>query len=209
MDIIYIQNRYDLEKLYADKPECKSLIGSNGKDSRFEKNSFAKMPVCSKEDSIDSIRTIGVFENKRTWRFISAKYVDKNHENLNKYKVVMPVANGSGEFGQILSSPFVAKPQEAYTRSFIGIGAFDELSSAEALLKYLKSKFARAMLCVLKVTQMNNKDVWKYVPLQDFTENSDIDWSKSIAEIDQQLYKKYGLTPDEINFIETHVKEME
>ena len=209
MDIIYIQNRYDLEKLYADKPECKSLIGSNGKDSRFEKNSFAKMPVFSKEDSIDSIRTIGVFENKRTWRFISAKYVDKNHENLNKYKVVMPVANGSGEFGQILSSPFVAKPQEAYTRSFIGIGAFDELSSAEALLKYLKSKFARAMLCVLKVTQMNNKDVWKYVPLQDFTSNSDIDWSKSISEIDQQLYKKYGLTPDEIKFIETHVKEME
>ena len=65
------------------------------------------------------------------------------------------------------------------------------------------------MLCVLKVTQMNNKDVWKYVPLQNFTPNSDIDWSKSIAEIDQQLYKKYGLTPDEINFIETHVKEME
>ena len=209
MDIIYIQNRYDLEKLYADKPECKSLVGSNGKDSRFEKNSFAKMPVFSKEDSIDSIRTIGVFENKRTWRFISTKYVDKNHENLNKYKVVMPVANGSGEFGQILSSPFVAKPQEAYTRSFIGIGAFDELSSAEALLKYLKSKFARAMLCVLKVTQMNNKDVWKYVPLQDFTPTSDIDWSKPVAEIDQQLYKKYDLTPDEIKFIETHVKEME
>jgi hypothetical protein len=51
--------------------------------------------------------------------------------------------------------------------------------------------------------------VWKYVPLQDFTENSDIDWSKSVEEIDQQLYKKYGLTPDEIKFIETHVKEME
>ena len=61
---------------------------------------------------------------------------------------------------------------------------------------------------MLKVTQNNPRDVWRYIPLQDFTSDSDIDWSKSIAEIDQQLYKKYGLTPDEINFIENHVKEM-
>ena len=64
------------------------------------------------------------------------------------------------------------------------------------------------MLGVLKVTQNNPRDVWRYIALQDFTSDSDIDWSKSIAEIDQQLYKKYGLTPDEINFIENHVKEM-
>ena len=64
------------------------------------------------------------------------------------------------------------------------------------------------MLGVLKVTQNNPRDVWRYIPLQDFTSDSDIDWSKSIAEIDQQLYKKYGLTPDEINFIENHVREM-
>ena len=64
------------------------------------------------------------------------------------------------------------------------------------------------MLGVLNVTQNNPRDVWRYIPLQDFTSDSDIDWSKSIAEIDQQLYKKYGLTPDEINFIENHVKEM-
>ena len=64
------------------------------------------------------------------------------------------------------------------------------------------------MLGVLKVTQNGKKDVWKYVPLQDFTPNSDIDWSVSIPEIDKQLYKKYGLTGEEIDFIESHVKEM-
>ena len=64
------------------------------------------------------------------------------------------------------------------------------------------------MLGVLKVTQNNSKPTWKYVPLQDFTCDSDIDWSKSISEIDQQLYAKYGLDEDEIEFIETHVKEM-
>ena len=66
------------------------------------------------------------------------------------------------------------------------------------------------MLGVLKVTQGNKtKHVWSKVPLQDFTADSDIDWSKSIPEIDQQLYKKYGLSQEEIDFIETRVKAME
>ena len=65
------------------------------------------------------------------------------------------------------------------------------------------------MLGVLKITQDNNLGTWKYVPWQDFTSSSDIDWSQSIADIDKQLYKKYNLTPEEIDFIETHVKEME
>lgn len=64
------------------------------------------------------------------------------------------------------------------------------------------------MLGILKVTQDNNKGVWQYVPLQDFTSASDIDWSKSIHEIDLQLYRKYGLDEKEIEFIESHVKEM-
>ena len=64
------------------------------------------------------------------------------------------------------------------------------------------------MLGILKITQDNNRDTWRMVPLQDFTSASDIDWTKSIPEIDQQLYKKYGLDAKEIEFIETHAKEM-
>jgi hypothetical protein len=64
------------------------------------------------------------------------------------------------------------------------------------------------MLGILKVTQNNAKPTWKYVPLQDFTESSDIDWSKSVAEIDRQLLKKYNLSQEEIDFIESHVKEV-
>lgn len=65
------------------------------------------------------------------------------------------------------------------------------------------------MLGVLKATQDNNRDVWRLVPLQDFTSRSDIDWSKSVAEIDQQLYAKYGLDESEIAFIESKIKPME
>ena len=63
-------------------------------------------------------------------------------------------------------------------------------------------------MALLKKTQHITPEKWMYVPLQDFTANSDIDWSKSVVEIDQQLYRKYDLTADEIEFIETHVKEM-
>ena len=65
------------------------------------------------------------------------------------------------------------------------------------------------MLGILKITQHNTKSTWKYVPLQDFTPSSDIDWSESVAGIDRQLYAKYGLTEAEIAFVETHVREME
>ena len=64
------------------------------------------------------------------------------------------------------------------------------------------------MLGVLKVTQDNPANIWKYVPRQDFTGSSDIDWTKPIPEIDAQLYAKYGLDDDEIAFIEANVKPM-
>lgn len=79
---------------------------------------------------------------------------------------------------------------------------------AEACLKYIKTRFARLLLGTLKVTQDNPKDTWANVPMQDFSENSDIDWSKSVAEIDQQLYAKYKLSDKEIAFIESMIKPM-
>ena len=64
------------------------------------------------------------------------------------------------------------------------------------------------MLGILKATQLMNKDVWHMIPLQDFSAQSDIDWTCSIKDIDNQLYKKYHLSANEISFIESHIKEM-
>ena len=64
------------------------------------------------------------------------------------------------------------------------------------------------MLGTLKATQHNPKNTWANVPMQDFTSNSDINGSKSISEIDTQLYTKYGLSEDEISFIESMIKPM-
>ena len=134
---------------------------------------------------------------------------------MDKYKIFVPGANGSGALGEVLSTPLIGEPLIGepligYTQTFISFGAFDNKEEAENLLKYIKTKFARVMLGTLKITQNNKtKEVWKNVPLQNFMSTSDIDWSQSIAEIDQQLYKKYGLSEEEIQFIESKVKEME
>ena len=130
-------------------------------------------------------------------------------KSLNKWKVFVPKANGSGALGEVLTTPVIGQPVIGHTETFLTIGSFDTKKEAEACLKYIKTKFVRAMLGILKVTQDNPPDKWKFVPLQDFTDNSDIDWSVPIPEIDAQLYKKYNLDKAEIEFIESKVKAME
>ena len=124
------------------------------------------------------------------------------------YNIFVPEANGTGAIGEVLSTPLIGEPLIGSTDTFISIGSFITNEEAIAAIKYIKSKFARAMLGILKITQHNPQSTWKYVPHQDFTSNSDIDWTKSIHEIDEQLYRKYNLSKDEIEFIETKVKEM-
>ena len=122
---------------------------------------------------------------------------------------MLPKSNGSGAIGEVLSTPLVGTPLVGYTQSFISFGNFDLEVEAENCLKYIKTTFCRTLLGTLKITQDNNEDTWQNVPLQDFTVNSDIDWTQSVADIDRQLYQKYDLSPEEIAFIETHVREMD
>ncbi|MGH2186224.1 Eco57I restriction-modification methylase domain-containing protein, partial [Enterococcus faecalis] len=79
---------------------------------------------------------------------------------------------------------FIGEPFSGHTQTYISVGKFDSEEEAENCLKYIKTKFARLLLGVLKVTQDNPGPKWKYVPLQDFTNHSDIDWTKSISDID-------------------------
>lgn len=190
--------------MYFDHPEYKEIIGSNGRERRLTTKIFEHLDIFSNEKgNDDDICIIGLIKNNRVKRYIPKKYLAE-HENLYAYKVLLPKSNVSGAIGEVLSTPLIG-----YTQSFISIGNLTKDSEAQALLKYVKTKFARTMLGVLKVTQDNSKEVWKFVPLQDFTEKSDIDWTAPIPDIDKQLYKKYNLTNDEIAFIETMIKPME
>lgn len=224
-----------LEGLFIVQPELRSIvekIGNGGfntivsprgetkltisldpkypKDLRLAPNYFVRFPEIFRknQDSIYSIKVIGLEEgNKRTERFVEAKLI--NDLKLNKWKVFMPKAIGSGSFGEAMSELIIGEPKTCCTYTFLQVGAFSSKHEAENCLRYLKTKLTRALLGTLKITQNNSSDVWKNVPLQDFTKNSDIDWSKSIPEIDQQLYKKYGLSKEEIAFIEGKVQPMD
>ena len=165
---------------------------------------FEKKP----NDEYEYISMVGLLKNKRVVRYVRKDYIRENGNTLERYTLLLPKANGAGHFGETLSPAIIAEPGMAYTQTFIGIGSFLTYAEAANVELYIKTKFARAMLGILKITQDNPGPKWKYVPLQDFTSQSDIDWSKSIPKIDQQLYKKYGLDENEINVIETHVKEM-
>lgn len=120
------------------------------------------------------------------------------------YKVIIASAIGSGKLGETLSEPIIGNPGVGHTEIFISIGAFDSIFEAKALEKYVKTKFSRIMLGILKVTQNGPISVWRMVPIQNFTPSSFIDWEKDIDEIDMQLFKKYNLTDQEISFINNH-----
>ena len=212
--IIFLQNKFNLEELYNAYPEHKNVVGSGGKEKRLTTSIFGALSdVFSEEKRSESdLSILGLLDSKRVCLFIPRQFIEPTI-NLDKYKVLIPKSNGaSGTLGdepaRIISRPEIGEPGKGFTQSFISIGAFDTLPEAEAAFKYVKSRFARAILGVLKVTQDNPPAKWKYVPLQDFTSSSDIDWTQSVAEIDQQLYRKYGLDETEIEFIESHVKEM-
>ena len=209
-DLFYMQNKFKLNTLYADYPQYKNIIGSEGKERRLTAAILYQLDVFTEaQEKDEDVAIIGVINNKRVKRYIDRKYLDLEKTNLNKWKVLVPKSNGSGVLGEVLSTPLIAEPTMGYTQTFLGVGAFDNESEAQAAYKYIISKFARTMLGVLKITQDNPPEKWKYVPLQDFTNHSGIDWTKSVHEIDLQLYDKYGLSADERNFIETHVKAMD
>ena len=201
------QYRYS-DKAYVEQ----SAALKKTPDKRISTSAFERIPELFTEikpnDGNDYIKIYGNIGSNRVYRWFRKDYLSPI-DNLYKYKVMLPKANGSGAIGEVLSTPLIGTPLIGYTETYISIGETDSLAEAEAILKYIKSKFARCMLGILKVTQDNTKKVWQFVPLQDFTENSDIDWSKSVAEIDQQLYKKYNLSDEEIAFIESMIKPME
>lgn len=214
-DIMYVQTKMNLDMVYADYPDIREKRPkSHQMDKAFDTDTFVLFSdlLSDIRNSSDDIELFGLLPgNKRASRFIDSKYVlnnDSTSTKLDKYKVLVPKSTGSGIIGETISTPVIGTPGMGHTRSFRSIGAFDSIGEAECLLTYIKTKFARSMLGTLKSTQDMPPKVFSNVPLQDFTSDSDIDWTKSIAEIDQQLYAKYDLSNDEIAFIEEKVKPM-
>ena len=200
-ELVFVATKFNLEALSKDYVQYKN------RERRCSSNVLVMDCFFKRRKKSSDIEIFGVIKNKRTSRFIDCKYIDK--ENLLGYKVLLPKADGNGSFGETLTKPMIVGFNCGYTHTFYSIGRFDKEEYASNVVKYVKTKFVRCMLSFAKVTQNINADTWRFVPLQDFTNQSDIDWSKSVHEIDLQLYRKYGLDKKEIAFIEEKVKAMD
>jgi hypothetical protein len=143
--------------------------------------------------------------------YVERDEITKNANWIDNYKVFAPYANNIGtELNDDNLNAFVGEPKTICTETYIVMGAtlnLDLITSTN-LVKYFSTKFARFMHSLPKVSQHGTSKTYKFVPLQNFTAKSDIDWSKSTVEIDKQLYAKYKLIQEEIDFIESMIKSM-
>ena len=172
----------------------------------FGLRGYARPMECG-DISLRYINGIGPYDSKE---------ITKNADKICKWKIITShctnehagQADKSGR-KKLLSTTEVLTPGQICTETYLVLNFLDSEYEAISNFKYVKTLFARFLLALSTAAQSLSKSNFRFVPLQDFTENSDIDWSDSIEGIDRQLYKKYGLTKEEIDFIESMIKPME
>lgn len=143
--------------------------------------------------------------------FYLRKDIKSDSDDIDKYKVFISYAYGErGDFPYfVIGKPFIGAPQTVCSETYLVIAPSYSKEEVEDVSKYLKTKFLRILVLLRKNTQHATSKVYSLVPLQDFTSSSDIDWTQSVADIDRQLYRKYGLSDEEVAFIESMIKPME
>ncbi|MBQ6084061.1 MAG: Eco57I restriction-modification methylase domain-containing protein [Bacteroidales bacterium] len=195
----------DEEKMVDSLISSDTPFGIPTKPVNNKKQSFG----ISVEKSEDNEVILYYIENLvRKTAYLSKDKITKNTNDIDKPKVFVPEVGGSGKDQQVLGIPLYAPAPSVCSQSYL-YTAFDIEEEALNFLKYLKTKFLRILVSARKITQHATSRVYCFVPVQNFTKASDIDWSKPISDIDKQLYAKYGLSDDEVAFIESRIKPME
>lgn len=150
------------------------------------------------------------------WSKVKRADITKGIEYVDTYKIIVGrfvPSNGEmnvkpGEGYRVITDPKILHPEEINTETYIDTAVFLTEEEAVNYRHYLLTKFARYLLRQ-GVTSVNvTKECFTFVPIQDFTSKSDVDWSQTVADIDRQLYAKYGLSDEEIAFIESMIKPM-
>ena len=156
----------------------------------------------SNRDNIYNIKYYVNVDRERTFRWISEKQLPKNVGTKDVHKVYIPAANGSMDF--VLGKPFYGEPNSVCSQTFLVIGYdpkkhnFTE-NECKNIITYIQTRFFRYLVSIKKKTQNGPRGVYQFVPLQDFSKP----WT------DEELYAKYSLTNEEVNFIESTIKPMD
>jgi site-specific DNA-methyltransferase (adenine-specific) len=187
--ILKIENNFIYNKILGSNP---FNINTNFKNYKINKfNNSIKMygnKANMKRDK-NILNGIG---------YIDFNLLNKNLNLINSFKVIVPAANGNNT-NIIIGKPFISEPNSICTQTYILIDSFNNIKNANNLVKYIKSRFVRFLISIRKNTQHSKRDVYKYVPLLDMS----LEWT------DQMIYQRYNLTKEEIDYIESSIKEME
>lgn len=143
---------------------------------------------------------------RRTIGYISPKIITKNKAAVNKYKLFFTTSYSTNAFNP--PETIIGEQNSVCTETFLLIGPFDTEIEQKNCYKYICTNFFKTLLFFGRGTMQVSQDVFRFVPLQDFTSLSDIDWNKSILEIDNQFSAKYHLSNEEIAFVESMIKPM-
>ena len=133
--------------------------------------------------------------------YVAKEDIEQNLPWVDKHKVYISSAYGAGEDfpHQIINKPFYGAKNTCCTETYLVIGPYEKKVEAQNAISYIQTKFFRFLVLLRKNTQHASKGVYQFVPVQDFSES----WT------DEKLYKKYKLTKEEIDFIESMVRPME
>lgn len=201
---------YDMKSIFSYHKNLYNSLIQDMSGSEIETNAFTRVGEFRDIEEKGDMPVIGwTSSTGRCVKYINADLIDNSKCFDSCYVVAVPVAGDTKRLGKIISCPFIRNPHCCFTKSYMGLGAFDSIEYAEHMIKYVKSRFLRALIAVNMVTQHKIRQHFKNVPWQDFSDNSDIDWSKDVDDIDKQLYRKYKLSPQEIEFIEDNITRMD
>lgn len=159
----------------------------------------AKMPIKAyREESAEHNTRLYFLENmERSIAYVSASSVIKNAQDITKCKVFIPKAGGSGNDPYVLGKPICAPENSICSQTFL-YAAFGSENEALNFITYLQTKLFRILVSACKISQDAPSKVYRFVPLQDFSKP----WS------DSELYSKYGLSSDEIKYVEDTINPM-
>lgn len=174
-------------------------IPSNVRNSK--KNSIEVFPESSKSHNT---QLFYIDKLHRNIEYVDGNKITKNKQYVNKDKVFIPGAGGSGNDSLILGKPVYAPKNSVCSQSYL-FASFDSEEEAKNFITYIKTKFFRALVKARKISQSAPRRTYRFVPMQDFTSSSDINWKDSIANIDKKLYEKYSLTDEDVAYIEKKI----